>query len=135
MHCNLLPDINPEKKVRFSESFVVYDNIPWKQQNTFRSPLFDNENLLPLKSCIKDNDQYSSKINADGGESVNCLGIIVLLVFLLLVFLIIWWILSRLLLLEMESQVSSKQLNTIVSSHFSSLYFFIKSFYNYIDYL
>ena len=104
--CQELLDIDrteEQKKVRFSNSIAVYDFKSWKD----KSEIIDHElGNLPIKSSLKlEGMAYTAK--DEGGELSFC-GILLLICVLIVLFILIGWIVHRLLLIEIESQVSDQ---------------------------
>jgi len=128
-----------EKKVRFSMSPVVYPSVPWVK-NGIQSPLdiSDSENLLPIKSSFKEESKFDIRTPMREEERIGIVGILLICVFLCCLFVAAWWVLSKLLLLEIENQVSGKFIgNSLIHNFFvqpSSKSIIYNSNYIYIDY-
>jgi hypothetical protein len=99
------------KKVRFSAQVQVYSDIPWSHG----PPL---SNRLPLTTdAVVDSFQNSSKVSVydlrmeiKTNEPTPAFGVVLLVVCLLILFCLIGFVVSRILLLEVDSEIG-KQTN------------------------
>lgn len=111
--CSSEPSV--PKKVRFGGVTIVEATVPWNiNQNEDplekMEKLSDTDNLLPIQNCMK-YPTYNLRPQMEDDAQTNCVGYIVLIIFLLLIFYLLWSVASKILLLEVESQMSDQTSN------------------------
>lgn len=69
-----------------------------------------DRDVAPGKSCFKDENAFFLRPQMEPQEGFSYLGLLVLVACLIMLFLLIWFVVNRILLLEIESQVSDQAL-------------------------
>jgi hypothetical protein len=98
-----------KKKVRFSPMPEYHSEIPWARQargSQEKESLTDGDMLYPLQSSFKDS-AYIFRAEKEPEDKFSCFGVCTLIVCLVVFFLLIWFVVSKVLLLEIQSQVNN----------------------------
>ena len=105
------------KKVHFASSPIIVKNVPWALEG--------GECCGDLEKLISENrgeifDEMQQKIDFpylrtpyNRDQPYSCAGIFFLIAVLVLLFSIIWWVAEKLLMIEVEEQVS----NTVIKNY------------------
>lgn len=115
---------NPSvKKVHFATSPIIYRSVPWLnesseyQSNTDLEAIFISEpNQLIYESSLK-NDFTQLRVPYNKSQQMNLFGFIIIIFCFIFLFSLIWWISEKLLMIEIEQQMS----NSLTSYHNSNI--------------
>lgn len=98
------------KRVHFASSPVTYNEIPWATSN----PIIDDNislktDCVSLESCFKEsNYQFRTQMKED--DRMSCVGIVVVILCLFFLFVTIWYVADKMLMIEIEKNVSESSL-------------------------
>lgn len=114
-----------EKHVTFASSPIIFKSIPWKMDHSLiNSQLSYDQSLDPNETDLTLNftplSNYSEELNFKSfkapyhvnKESPNIIGLVIIIICLISLFVLIWWIADKLLILEIEKQVSKASLRS-----------------------
>lgn len=110
------------KKVHFANSPVIYRSVPWLthsneyQSNADLEAVFISEpNQFIYDSSLK-NDFAQLRVPYNKSQQMNLFGFIIIIFCFIFIFSLIWWIAQKLLMIEIEQQMS----NNLHSYHSNS---------------
>ncbi|KAK8836773.1 hypothetical protein M9Y10_037295 [Tritrichomonas musculus] len=122
-----------EKHVTFAANPIIYNSIPWKidhsliqWQHSYDQSLDPYETdytlkFTPLSNFAEELNFKSLKVPYHvNKESPNIIGLIIIIICLISLFVLIWWIADKLLILEIEKQVSKVPIKS-TNGHLNTL--------------
>ena len=102
-------DPNNVRRVRFSPYPEVHKEIPWLKKKD--QGILDNDDVLyPLHSSLKYENSFHLRTVMEN-DDISLFGIAVLIACLFILFVMIWFVVNKILLLEIETQVSEHSEN------------------------
>ena len=114
-----------DKHVTFAQNPIVFKSIPWKIDHSYiQSQIYSDQSLDPNETDLNLNftplSNFAEELNFKSfkvpyhmnKEPPNLIGLIIIIICLVSLFVLIWWIADKLLILEIEKQVSSSPIRS-----------------------
>lgn len=117
-----------EKHVTFAPNPIYLKSIPWKINNMYEDKLSYEQSLDPNETDSSKNFMQFTNFEGDynyksfkvpyhlNKDTPDIIGLVIIIICLISLFMLIWWIADKLLLLEIEKQVSKTPLRS-TNSH------------------
>ena len=98
-----------ERRVRFSPFPEVHPDIPWRMNSQASKSIERDESVLyPLQSSLKE-PVFVLRTEIDPEENISSTGVAILILCMIVLFMLIWFVVHKILLLEIELQIGSKE--------------------------